>query len=174
MDYNSICGLCGIVLKVGDWIEKLYIRKDNLNNRRPSGYWCCVICPKRPVPGLTLDGGEQRWNPRNGYFCLWNGTTDFPRYYKWDGKRQHWRGSARGTYRLYSNNDWRSSPRYDDGVKQEYSPGVGEVINTTKHNVNTSSLEDIIQNICEDAIAYADKQRKNSGSCTMYEALEGV
>eukprot|EP00956_Cyclotella_meneghiniana_P038038 scaffold148002_cov38-Cyclotella_meneghiniana.AAC.7 len=188
-DYNSTCGLCGILIDVGDWIEKLYIRKDNLNNRRPSGYWCCVICSKRPVPGLTMDGseaiGEPRWQPRNGYFCRWNGIADTPQFYKWDGKRIHWRGSVRSTYRSYNNNDWRSSPQYDEGVKQQYTPGVGQVINTTKHNVNTGGVvnnqnqkcltkEDIIQNICDDAIACADKQRKNSGSCTMYDALEGV
>eukprot|EP00956_Cyclotella_meneghiniana_P030297 scaffold75760_cov60-Cyclotella_meneghiniana.AAC.7 len=77
-DYNSICGLCGIVIEVGDWIEKLYIRKDDLSNRMPSGYWCCVICSKKPVPGLTFDSGEQRWHPRNGYFCLWNDDADIP------------------------------------------------------------------------------------------------
>eukprot|EP00956_Cyclotella_meneghiniana_P004588 scaffold5646_cov36-Cyclotella_meneghiniana.AAC.5 len=110
---------CGIVVKVGNWIEKLYIRKDNLNNCRPSGYWCCVICSKKPVPRLTPEGGEQRWNPRNGYFCLWNDTTDIPRYYKWDGKRQHWLGSARSTYRVYSKNKWRSSPLIARKTKEQ-------------------------------------------------------
>eukprot|EP00956_Cyclotella_meneghiniana_P045970 scaffold392686_cov146-Cyclotella_meneghiniana.AAC.1 len=70
------------------------------------------------------------------------------------------------------------SPQYGEGVKQEYNPGVGQVINATKHNVNTGGVlnnqnqkcltkEDIIQNICDDAIAYADNQRKNSGSCSI-------
>eukprot|EP00956_Cyclotella_meneghiniana_P030298 scaffold75760_cov60-Cyclotella_meneghiniana.AAC.8 len=49
-------------------------------------------------------------------------------------------GSAGGTKRVYSMKEWRSSPRYNGGVKQENSPSVGEVINTTKHNVNTSCV----------------------------------
>eukprot|EP00956_Cyclotella_meneghiniana_P042886 scaffold249344_cov41-Cyclotella_meneghiniana.AAC.1 len=188
-DYNSLCGLCGVLIELGDWIEKLYIRKDNLKNRRPSGYWCCVDCPKQPVPGLTMVYneaiGERHWNPRNGYFCRWNGIGDTPRFYKWDGNRTLWKGSLRCTYQPYNNNDWRSSPQYGEGVKQEYNPGVGQVINATKHNVNTSGVlnnqnqksltkEDIIQNICDDAITYADNQRKNSGSCSMWDALQGV
>eukprot|EP00956_Cyclotella_meneghiniana_P015553 scaffold23869_cov35-Cyclotella_meneghiniana.AAC.1 len=112
---------------------------------------------------------------------------DTPTFYKWDGNRALWKGSTiQSAYQPYNNNIWQSNAQYGDVVKQEYNPGVGQVINATERNVNTGGVsnnqnqkcltkEDIIQNICDDAIAYADKQRKNSGrSCDMWDAIQGV
>ena len=144
-DYNSTCALCGVVIKIGDWIEKLYIRKDKLRNRRPNGYWCCAICPVKEVPGLTMVNqeaiGERRWMPIGGYFCRWKGMGDTPTFYKWDGNRTPWKGSIiERTYRLYNNNNWQSNAQYGDVVKQEYNPSVGQAINATERNVNTGEV----------------------------------
>ena len=144
-DYNSTCALCGVVIKIGDWIEKLYIRKDKLRNRRPNGYWCCAICPVKEVPGLTMINqeaiGERRWMPIGGYFCRWKGMGDTPTFYKWDGNRTLWKGSMiESTHRPYNNNIWQSNAQYGEGVKQEYNPGVGQVINATERNVNTGGV----------------------------------
>ena len=144
-DYNSTCALCGVVIKIGDWIEKLYIRKDKFRNRRPNGYWCCAICPVKEVPGLTMINqeaiGERRWMPIGGYFCRWKGMGDTPTFYKWDGNRTLWKGSMiESTHRPYNNNIWQSNAQYGEGVKQEYNPGVGQVINATERNVNTGGV----------------------------------
>jgi len=97
----------------------------------------------KEVPGLTMINqeaiGERRWMPIGGYFCRWKGMGDIPTFYKWDGNRTLWKGSMIES-RPYNNNIWQSNAQYGEGVKQEYNPGVGQVINATERNVNTGGV----------------------------------
>ena len=82
--------------------------------------------------------GERRWMPRGGYFCRWKRMGDRPTFYKWDGNRSRWNGSI--IEREYNNSIWQSNAQYGGGVKQEYNPRVGQVINATERNVNTGEV----------------------------------